>query len=154
MSDAEIAYKSKFYLEDRRTSPTSPPTLFKLAEVKRIQHPDAASFEQAEATHMESPGRRREFVDTFYEDQDFEVEMNRVPGSETELVIQAVVGDSDTLAARIEEWDGNALVATHDFDVRNIRYSPADLEPDVVKTAIMTYKAASLVVSEFPGTPL
>ena len=151
MSDAEIAYKSQFWLEDIRSGGTSPATLVKLMEVRRIQHPDAAGFEQAEATHLESPGRRREYVDTFYEDQDFEVEMNRIPGSDTEGVIKALVGQNGTYAARIVEYDGNVEVATHDFDVRNIRYSPSDLEAGVVKTATMTYKAASLVATTHPG---
>lgn len=151
MSDAEIGYKSQFWLEDITTSPQeSPPNLVKLAEVRRIQTPLSAGFEQAEATHLESPGRRREFVDTFYEDTDFEVEMNRVPGSATELVILALQGQSGTYAARIVEYDGNTLVATHDFDVRNIRYQPSDLEPDQVKTAVMTYKAASEVATSYP----
>lgn len=152
MSEAEIGYKSQFWIEDLRDSPEqSPPLLFKLNEVRRIQNPDSAGFEQAEATHLESPGRRREFVDTFYEDTDFEVEMNRVPGSETELVIKALQGQNGTYAARIVEYDGDVHVATHDFDVRNIRYAPSDLEADQVKTAVMTYKAASTVATEYPA---
>lgn len=152
MSNAEIGYLSQFWLEDLSDgSPqASPPTLVKLAEVRRIQPPQGASFEQAEATHLESPGRRREFVDTFYEDTDFEVEMNRVPGSTTEAIILALVGQSGTYAARIVEYDGNTQVATHDFDVRNIRYTPSDIEADQVKTATMTYKAASTVATTYP----
>ncbi|MGH9594333.1 MAG: hypothetical protein ACRD5L_14670, partial [Bryobacteraceae bacterium] len=109
-----------------------------------------AEFEQAEATHLESPGRRREFVDTFYADTDFEVEMNRVPGSHTEAVILALQGQTGTFAARIVEYDGATLVATHDFDVRNIRYKPSDLEPEAIKTAVLTYKCASTVATTFP----
>lgn len=151
MSDAEIGYLSQFWLEDITSSPQqSPPLLVKLSEVKRIQNPLSASFEQAEATHLESPGRRREFVDTFYADTDFEVEMNRVPGSPTEAVILALQGQNGTYAARIVEYDGTTLVATHDFDVRNIRYAPNDLEPDQIKTATMTYKAASTVATTYP----
>lgn len=151
MSEAEIGYLSQFWLEDTRTSPeASPPVLVKLAEVRRIQIPLGGNFEQAEATHLESPGRRREYVDTFFEDQDFEVEMNRIPGSATEEIILALTGQSGTYAARIVEYDGNTLVGTHDFDVRNIRYNPSDIEADQVKTATMTYKAASLVATVYP----
>lgn len=148
MTEATIAYKSQFWLEDTVTSPaTSPVALVKLAEVRRIQMPQSAAFERAEATHLESPGRRREFVDTFYEDTDFEVEMNRIPGSATENVILALKGVTGVFAARIVEYDGDVEVATHDFDVQTIGYTVSDLEADQVKLATMTYKAASEVVT-------
>lgn len=151
-SEAQIPYLSKVYLEDRRNSPTSPPTLVKLREIRRMQLPQSASFEQAETTHMESPGRRREFLDTFYEDTDFEIEMNRIPLSETEMVILAAVDEkTDALAMRIEEYDGYTHVATHVFDVKNVRYLPSDLEPDQPKTATMTFKAASTVTTTAPN---
>lgn len=152
MTEATIAYKSQFWLEDTVTSPaTSPVTLVKLQEVKRIQMPQGVGFERIEATHLESPGRRREFVDGFYEDADFEVEMNRIPGSVTEELILALKGESGTFAARIVEYDGDVLVATHDFDVQSIGYTVADLEADQVKLATMTYKVASDVSTTYPA---
>lgn len=147
MTEATIAYKSQFWLEDTVSSPTSPVTLVKLAEVKRIQMPQGVGFERIEATHLESPGRRREFVDGFYEDADFEVEMNRIPGSTTENLILALKGESGLFAARIVEYDGDVHVATHDFDVQSIGYTISDLEADQIKTATMTYKVASEVVT-------
>ncbi len=147
MTEATIAYKSQFWLEDTVSSPSSPVTLVKLAEVKRIQMPQGVNFERAEATHLESPGRRREFVDTFYEDADFEVEMNRIPGSITEGVIMALKGVTGVFAARIVEYDGDVEVATHDFDVQTIGYTFSDLEADQIKLATMTYKVASDVVT-------
>lgn len=151
MTEATIAYKSQFWLEDTVSSPiTSPVTLLKLQEVRRIQMPQGVGFERAEATHLESPGRRREFVDTFYEDADFEVEMNRIPGSPTENLILALKGEIGVFAARIEEYDGDQHVATHDFDVQTIGYTLSDLEADQVKTATMTYKVASEVVTTYP----
>lgn len=152
MTEATIAYKSQFWLEDIVTSPaTSPVTLVKLQEVKRIQMPQGVGFERIEATHLESPGRRREFVDGFYEDADFEVEMNRIPGSATEELILAVKGEQGAFAARIVEYDGDTLVATHNFDVQTIGYTVSDLEADQVKIATMTYKVASEVVTTYPG---
>jgi len=144
MTDASIGYKSQFWL----WNPTAG-ALAKLAEVRRIQMP-AENLEQEEATHLESPGRRREYVDTFFEDTDYEVEMNRIPGSPTELLILSLIGSNEEYAARIVEFDGDVQVATHDFDVRNIRYTPSDIEPDQVKMATMTYKPASDVASTYP----
>ncbi len=152
MSEASIGYMSQFWLEDTISSPTSPVTLLKLEEVKRIQMPQGAGFERAESTHLESPGRRREFVDTFYEDVDFEVEMNRIVGSPTETLLLALKGVTGVFAARIVEYDGSVEVATHDFDVQTIGFTFSDLEPDQVKTAIMTYKAASNVVTTPAGS--
>lgn len=145
MTDASIGYKSQFWLWDPGAG-----ALAKLAEVKRIQPVQPGNFELEEATHLESPGRFREFVETFREDQDYEVEMNRVPGSATELLILSLTGTGLTYAARIIEFDGNVQVATHDFDVRNIRYAMSDIEADQVKTATMTFKAASDVASTYP----
>lgn len=147
MTEATIAYKSQFWLEDTVNSPTSPVTLVKLQEVRRIQMPQSVGFERVEATHMESPGRRREFVDTFYEDTDFEVEMNRIPGSVTETLLTSLKGEPGTFAARIVEYDGDVLVATHNFDVQNIDFTLSDLEIDAIKLMTMTYKVASAVVT-------
>lgn len=147
MTEATIGYKSQFWLENTVTSPTSPVTLLKLQEVRRIQLPQGVGFERAEATNMDSPGRRREFVDTFYEDADFEVEMNRIPGSPTEEAILALKGQSGVFAARIVEYDGDRHVITHEFDVQTIGYNLSDLEIDQVKIATMTYKVASEVIS-------
>lgn len=151
MTQASIGYKSQFWLEDVVTSPqTSPVTLKKLEEVRRIQMPQGVGFERIEVTHLESPGRRREFIDGFYEDADFEVEMYRIAGSDTEELILALVGQKGTFAARIVEYDGDILVATHNFDVQTIGYTVGDLEPDQPKTATMTYKVASEVTTSYP----
>lgn len=150
MSEATIGYKSQFWMEDTLSSPTSPVTLMQLQEVKLIQMPQSVGFEQQESTHLESPGRRREFVSTFYTDKNFEVQMNRIVGSNTELLMLALKGITGTFAARIVEYDGDVLVATHDFDVQTIDYTLSDIEADKVKTATMTYKVASDVVTTYP----
>lgn len=151
MTDASIGYLSQFWLEDITPSPTSPPTLFKLAEVVRIGLPNDANFEQLEATHLESPDRRREYVRGFRVDQDYEVELNYIPGSPTDLAIRALAGADGTYAARIIEYDGYAEVATHDLDIRSVSFTLADVETEVVKRCTMTYKVASQVITSFPS---
>lgn len=151
MTEATIGYLSQFHIEDLSVSPqTSPPTLIKLVEVKRIGLPNDESYEQIEATHLESPDRRREFVRGFRTDTDYEVELNYVPGSPTDLAIRALTGADDTYAARIVEFDGYTQVATHDFDIKSVSFTLADIETEVVKTAIMTFKVASSIVSTYP----
>lgn len=151
MTDASIGYLSQFWLEQITPSPSSPPLLVKLSEVVRIGLPNDANFEQIEGTHLESPDRRREFVRGFRVDQDYEVELNYVPGSQTDQLIRAVAGADGTYAARIVEYDGYTEVATHDFDLRSVSFTLADIETETIKRATMTYKVASQVVSTYPS---
>lgn len=145
MTDATIGYLSQFWLEDPADS-----TLKELGEIKRIQMPNDASFEQIEATHLKSPDRRREFVRGFRTDREYEVELNHVPDSLTDRIIRAAAGTDATYQARIVEFDGFTQVATHDFDVRNVSFTMADIETESVKMVTLTYRVASTVVTTYP----
>lgn len=145
MTQASIGYLSQFWVENPATS-----VLTELAEVRRIQLPNDASFEQIDVTHLKSPDRRREYVRGFRTDREYEVELNYVPNSTTDQILRALAGSDDTFDARIVEYDGYVQVATHDFDIRNVSFQISDIETEAVKTVTMTFRVASDVTSTYP----
>ncbi len=144
MTDATIGYLSQFWIDNRAG------VLTELAEVRRIQMPNDATFEQIEATHLKSPDRRREYVRGFRTDREYEVEFNYVPNSPTDVIMRGLAGTDGTYAARIVEFDGFAQVATHDFDVRNVSFTISDIETEAVKMVTLTFRVASDVASTYP----
>lgn len=145
MTQATIGYLSQFWLEDPSDS-----TVKELGEVRRIQMPNDGNFEHIEVTHLKSPGRRRQFIRGFRADQEFEVELNYVVESVTETIIRACSATDATYDARIVEYDGTALVATHNFTVRNVAFTLSDLEPEGPKMLTMRYRLASDVTTTYP----
>lgn len=145
MTDATIGYLSQFWV----ANPVGG-VLTELAEVRRIQMPNDATFEQIDATHLKSPDRRREYVRGFRTDREYEVELNYVPNSATDTIIRGLAGTDNTYAARIVEYDGFAEVAQHDFDIRNVSFTISDIETEAVKTITITFRVASSVESTYP----
>jgi predicted secreted protein len=103
MTDARIGYGTEFWLEDD-TSPT--PVLTQLGEILSVSVPNS-QIEDVEATHMESPGRRREWISGLIDDGEGTFEMNYVAGSATDLLIQDAVTDGVTRGYRIVLPDGS-----------------------------------------------
>lgn len=103
MTAARIGYGTEFWLEDD-TSPT--PVLTKLGEILSVSTPNS-QVEEVEATHMESPNRRREYVAGLIDDGEGTFEMNYVPGSATDLLIQEALADGVTRGYRIVLPDGD-----------------------------------------------
>jgi hypothetical protein len=145
MTDATIGYLSEFWLTDPADN-----ELKLIGEVKRIQVPYDSNFESIEATHLKSPDRRREFIDGFRADREYEVELNHVPNSESDIIIRTIASLGATVAAQIVEYDGAVPVWTHDFDIRNIRFQVSDLDVDTVRTMTVTFRVASAVATSLP----
>lgn len=144
MTNATIGYLSQFWIDNGSN------VLTELGEVRRIQMPNDATFEQIEATHLKSPDRRREYVRGFRTDREYEVEFNYVPNSTTDIIMRTLAGTDETYPARIVEYDGFAQVATHNFSVRNVSFTISDIETEAVKTVTMTFRVASAVTSTYP----
>lgn len=84
MSDAITGWGGQFWLGDADDE------LVKLAEVTGFGLP-APEVEEVEVTHLESPGKRREYTDGMIEDGETEVSMNYVPGSPTDMLCGGAV---------------------------------------------------------------
>jgi predicted secreted protein len=89
MTQARTGWGGQFWLHNGTA-------LTKLLEVVSFGLP-TPEVETVEATHLESPGRRREYITGMIEDGELEVVMNYVPGSATDVLIQ---GALDAGAAR------------------------------------------------------
>ncbi len=83
MTEAAIGYGAEFWLDNNAGTPV----LTKLGEITGISLPNAQT-EEVEATHFGSPDRRREYISGLIDDGEGTFEMNYVPGSATDLLIQ------------------------------------------------------------------
>ncbi|HEU0045080.1 phage tail tube protein [Sphingomonas sp.] len=83
MTEARVGWGGQFWLHNGTA-------LTKLLEVTSFGLP-TPEVETIEATHLESPGRRREYITGMIEDGELEVVMNYVPGSATDLLINTAL---------------------------------------------------------------
>ena len=88
MTDARIGYGTTVSMDDDLGALTA------LEEVIAIGLPNS-QVEDVEATHMQSPSRRREYIAGLIEDGEGTFEFNLVPGSATDLLIQEALDSGD-----------------------------------------------------------
>lgn len=91
MTGVTIGYTAEFWLDDTSTSPATPT---KLSEVIGVGLPNSQVAE-VEATHMESPDRRREWISGLIDDGEGTFEINYIPGSETDELIREALSEGD-----------------------------------------------------------
>jgi predicted secreted protein len=82
-TEAQIGLGTEFWLDNNAGTPV----LTKLGEILSVTPPNSQTA-RVEATHMDSPNRRREFIAGLIDDGEGTFEMNYVPGSATDLLIQ------------------------------------------------------------------
>ena len=102
MTEAMIGLGTEFHLEDD-TSPT--PVLTRLGEILSVSTPNS-QVDDGEATHMASPGRRREYIAGLIDDGEGTFEMNYVAGSATDVLIQNALADGVARGYKIILPDG------------------------------------------------
>jgi predicted secreted protein len=101
MADVTIGYGAQFWLDDANGA------LTKLGEITGVTLP-SPKVTDVEATHFESPNRRREYVAGLIEDGDGTFEMNYLPGSATDVIIRAALADGNVRNYKIVVPDGDA----------------------------------------------
>lgn len=82
---AKIGHGAQFHLDSALG------VLTKLAEITAIAVPDETA-ETVEASHFESPGKRREYIAGMIESGEGEIAMNYAPESATSALIAAAIG--------------------------------------------------------------
>lgn len=100
-TEAQIGYGAEFHLEDDAT----PAVLTLLGEITGISLPNPQTAE-VEATHFKSPNRRREYISGLIDDGEGTFEMNYVPGSATDTLIQDAQSDGVARGYKIVIPDG------------------------------------------------
>jgi hypothetical protein len=140
MSDAVLGYGSKFYIGNTN----SPPTYTQLEEVTNIT-PPSSEVDQVEVTHMQSPDRRREYIDGLIDPGECSFEMNYIPGSDSDLLLRDIldtpVGESRTRSCRIDYPNG----FRDTFDANLQTYEP-NVPTGEQMTATVTFKVTGTIV--------
>lgn len=95
MTNARIGWGGKVYLSTDNTEAN----LVLLGEVVDCTFPQDET-EEVEATHLTSPGRRREFISGLIDGGDVTVNLNYDPGSATDLLLTAALSTGTTRKVR------------------------------------------------------
>ncbi len=138
MSDALIGYGTRFLM----AATPAATALTKLAEVTSVTLPNEQVAE-VEVTHYESPGRTREFIPGLNDAGEITVEINWVPGSDTDDLIVAAKADGKVRTMRIvTPADDTSQMYTFPGFVRGFeRTAPMDDK----MTATLTIRIAGAV---------
>lgn len=118
MTDARIGLGAEFWLDDAGDS------LTQLDEVTRISLPNF-QVEELDATHFGSTGGVREYVAGLTDPGNGDFEFNLVPGSATDLLLEAAKADRTVRDYEIiipdgafgQKFAGNCLVVGYSRDV-------------------------------------
>jgi predicted secreted protein len=117
MTTAIIGYTTKYSIMGAQT-PT--PSYVDIAEVISIT-PGDATADRVEATHMNSPGKRREYIAGMIDSGEATFEINWVPGSATDVFLRDLFTSGATRSHRIEFPNG----VTVTFNASIIGFSKA-----------------------------
>jgi predicted secreted protein len=116
MADARIGYGATYEIWD---ASLTTPAFVALEEVISIT-PGEAETDRVEVTHMQSPGRRREYVSGMIDSGEASVEINWLPGSATDLLIRGLLTSGATVEHRITlpaNADGDRVTLTYDAQI-------------------------------------
>jgi hypothetical protein len=138
MTDARIGWGGRLYLSTDNTEAN----LVELLEVREVNFPQDET-EESEATHLRSPGRRREFVAGLIDGGEFTATFNYVPGSATDLALTDAKTLGTTRKVRIVIPDESGTGAADWNMVTSVfikRYAPDAMVPGEVITSTATFR--------------
>ncbi len=102
MTDASLGYDSSYRIWD---STLTEPALVDIGEVFNIT-PPGGTADRVEATHMKSPGRRREYIAGLIDSGEASFEINFVPGSPTDAFLRRLLTSGEIVQHQIEFPNG------------------------------------------------
>lgn len=129
MTEAMLGYDTGYEIWD---STLTTPAYVPVAEVTAVT-PGSATADRVEATHMKSPGRRREYIAGLIDSGEASFEINWVPGGPSDELLRRVFEDGETVKHRITFPNG-ARVA---YDAQITGYEK-DVPVDDKMTATIT----------------
>ncbi|SEI10094.1 phage tail tube protein [Paracoccus alkenifer] len=138
MSDAMIGYDTRFEIE---TAPGAG-IYVELEEVYEIT-PPASTISKVDVTSFKSPGRRREFIPGLTENGAASLNMNFVPGSPSDLRIEALRASGEVLSMRITYPNG----VTVTFDGFVEEYTPAVPVDDRMTAAVSLSVTGEILIA-------
>lgn len=141
-SQAMIGYSSLFHISRNAGS-----TWTEIAEVFDIT-PPSDTVDQVDVTHMNSPNRRREFISGLSDPGSASFEMNFIPGSASDLLIQEIRGTGEQVLCRITFPNS----VTWQFTGQIESYEPAIPTEDKM-TASVSFKVSGSTVAAAAAAP-
>lgn len=141
-TQARIGYGSKFAV-----STDSGSTFTDLGEVNNIT-PPSSKVDQIDATHMQSPNSDREFIPGLNDPGEASFAMNFVPGSASDLKLQAIRAAKAAVLCRITFPNG----ITWQFTGVLTGYQPA-VPTDDKMTATVTFKVSGSTTTGAEAAP-
>ncbi len=108
MTAAKIGYGTKYAIWD---ASLATPAFVEISEVFSVT-PGAAETDRIDATHMQSPGRRREYIAGLIDNGEASFEINWVPGSASDLLIRGLMDSGVAVAHKVTF--PNAVTVTFD----------------------------------------
>src|SRR5262245_42776376 len=89
-TQAMLGYNTRFFLESFVSPTDSPPKYVEMAEIKNVTPPNQ-QIDDVDVTHNTSPGRRREFIAGLIDPGEASFEMNFIPGSSSDQLINQLL---------------------------------------------------------------
>lgn len=129
MTSASIGYGTKYSIWD---ASLTTPAFVEIAEVIGVT-PGEATADRIDATHMQSPGRRREYIAGLIDNGEASFEINWVPGSATDELLRGLMASGAVVQHQIEFPNG----VTVTYDAAIIGYAK-EIPVDDRMTATIT----------------
>lgn len=136
MSNANIGYDTRFAIEDAVGSGV----YVELAEVFEVTPPEY-TIDQVEVTHMQSPGRAKEFIPALSDNGTAQAQMNYIPGSATDTRIRELQASGEVLSMKITYPNGSTVTFPGSVESYNQAIPVGDR-----MTATAGFKVAGAVV--------
>lgn len=140
-AEATLGYGGSFELHNGAA-------LYELVQVKEFDVPGPAPREQVETTHLKSPDWRREYTSGFYEDQDIEILLNSRPMSDTDVLLEEALAESDVREFRAVLPENGEPATQVEGTCRVIGYSRGRVTPDGVLEATATVRIVTVEAIE------
>lgn len=138
MTEARTGWGGELWLSTDNTEGN----LTELAEVRECGFPQDET-DESDATHLKSPGRRKEFKAGLIDGGEFTATLNYVPGGATDLLLTAAKSDGTTRKLRIVIPDESGT-GTADWNMVTScfvkRYAPDTMVPGEVITATAVFR--------------
>ena len=138
MTEARIGWGGRLYLSTDNTEAN----LIELLEVREVGFPTDET-DEVEATHLQSPGRRKEFVAGLIDGGEFTATFNYDPGSATDLALTDAKDTGTTRKIRIVVPDNDGLGTAAWNLVTSVfvkRYAPDNMTTADIITATATFR--------------
>jgi len=138
MTEARIGWGGELHVSTDNTEAN----LFELVEVVECGFP-SDEVDEVEATHLKSPGRRKEFIAGLIDGGEFTATLNYVPGSATDLLLTAAKDAGTTRCIRIVIPDDSGTgaadwnIVTHAFVKK---YAPDTMSAGAKITSTATFR--------------